>query len=58
MTVLHQQSKFTYCHRNHIATGGINKEDSAEDEEVNLEGILGCILVKKSRQTKLIFSCF
>ena len=54
MTVLHQQSKFTYCHRNHIATGEINKEDSAEDEEVNLEGIL----VKKSRQTKLIFSCF
>lgn len=47
MTVLHQQSKFTYCHRNHIATGGINKEDSAEDEEVNLEGILSCILVKK-----------
>ena len=58
MTVLHQQSKFTYCDRNHIACGRSNKEDSAEDEEVNLEGILGCILVKKSRQTKLIFSCF
>lgn len=47
MTVLHQQSKYTFCHGNHIAAGGINKEDSAEDEEVNLEGILVCILVKE-----------